>query len=60
MKFSRAEYLIPSSPRITTEIRFSRQLTVHQKLKNVIKATERTLTIFRMCHFGATHGWKGT
>ena len=60
MKFSRAEYLILSSPRITTEIRFSRQLTVHQKLKNVIKATERTLTIFRMCHFGATHGWKGT
>ena len=60
MKFSRAEYLISSSPRITTKIRFSRQLAVHQKMENVIKATERNLTIFRMCHFGVTHGWKGT
>ena len=60
MKLSRTKYLIPSSPRITAKIGFLRQLTMHQKMKNVIKITDRTLIMSRMCLFGDTHGWQWT
>lgn len=60
MKLSRTEYLIPSCPRITAKIGFLCQLTMHPKMKNVIKITDRTLIMSRMWLFGATHGWQWT
>ena len=60
MKLSKTKYLIPSSPRITAKIGFLRQLTMHQKMKNVIKITDRTLIMSRMWLFGDTHGWQWT